>query len=254
MPYFRDEHIQQMADAYSTIPLRALALTESLLQHQFTSVSAKEYAHHGLGRRLSILKRCITRIFELLPPEQEKIPEQEIVLDVTIFLQAFVFNIFGALDDLAFIWVREKQITKENGQPLPNGRIGLSREMSEVRSSFPKDLQDYLTSVDPWFTHIKSYRHALGHRIPLYIPPFNIRPKNVERYQILDKQTREALYFRRDEQEHLRLSAERDALAFFRPWMKHSFDDPSAPIAFHPQVLADFATVEKMVRMIIAEL
>lgn len=254
MALFRAEDIQQMADAYATVGTRAMDLTESLLVHPLTTLAAREFAHHGLGRRLSTLARCITRIFELLPPEEEGIPEREILLDATVYLQSFVFNTFGALDDLAFIWVCEKQVKKANGQPLPNGRIGLSRNMEEVRGSLSDALRDYLIQIDPWFSHLENYRHALGHRIPLYIPPYIIRHEDADRYSLLDEQARDALYRRRDVDEHLRLSAERDALRSFRPWMKHSFDDPAPPVAFHPQVLADFATVEEITRRVIADL
>jgi hypothetical protein len=36
--------------------------------------------------------------------------------------------------------------------------------------------------------------------------------------------------------------------------MKHSLTDPTAPVVFHPQVLADFATVEEMCQKVLAEL
>jgi hypothetical protein len=64
----------------------------------------------------------------------------------------------------------------------------------------------------------------------------------------------EALFRRGNMAEHARLKLEQEALTRFRPWMKHSFADPSPPIVFHPQVLADFATIEEMCRRILSEL
>jgi hypothetical protein len=34
------------------------------------------------------------------------------------------------------------------------------------------------------------------------------------------------------------------ALTEFKPWMQHSFGERSKIVVFHPQLLADFATVE----------
>jgi len=91
-------------------------------------------------------------------------------------------------------------------------------------------------------------------RIPLYIPPFIVAPAQENLYQELDARMNAAIFERRDLAEHARLKAEQKALMRFRPWMKHSFTDPTPPVPFHPQVLADFATVEEMCQKVLTEL
>jgi hypothetical protein len=109
--------------------------------------------------------------WRLLPPEDYELPDKEKLTSVEIFLQAFIFNAFGILDNLAFVWVNERDVRKRNGLPLPLGRIGLSWDKDEVRKSIPAQMQDYLNMREPWFKHMENVRHSLGHRIPLYIPP-----------------------------------------------------------------------------------
>jgi hypothetical protein len=254
MPYFDQANLRRLADGFATVSTRAQALTESFLIRHYVSALAKEYAQHGVCRRLSTLARCIGQIYTLLPPERDEVPPRDILLDVTIFLQAFVFNAFGVLDNLAFVWVNEKNVTKSDRQPLPNGRIGLTRDKEQVRESFSPEMQAYLAERDPWFANLESFRHSLGHRIPLYIPPYIVSPENLAKYESLEAQMDAALFQHRDPNTHERLKAERDALTRFRPWMKHSFNDPAAPIVFHAQILADFATVEEMAKRVLAEL
>jgi hypothetical protein len=115
-------------------------------------------------------------------------------------------------------------------------------------------MQAYLDERNPWLSNLESFRHSLGHRIPLYIPPFIVSPADVPLYEDLETRMNEALFRRGDVAEYTRLKLEQEALTRFRPWMKHSFEDPSPPVVFHPQVLADFATIEEMCRRISSEL
>jgi hypothetical protein len=254
MPYFDEASLRRLAEGFGAVPDKAQRLTEALLAREYVSESAKEYAHHGVCRRLSILARCIEQIYRRLPPESDEVPPREALLDTTIGIQAFVFNAYGVLDNLAFVWVKEKHVTKPNRQPLPNGRVGLTADKGEVRQSFSQEMQAYLRERDAWLAYLEGFRHSLGHRIPLYIPPYIVAPAQENLYQDLEARINSALFERGDLAEHARLEAEQKALTHFRPWMKHSFTDPTPPVPFHPQVLADFATVEEMCQKILAEL
>jgi len=244
-PYFNANTSRQLSEGSSAIARRALAIAEIFIGRSYVSAAAKEYAHHGVARRVYTLARCIAQIYRHLPPELEEAPDRDIRTDITIFLQAFVFNAFGVLDNLAFVWVNEKNIMGRNGRPLPNGRIGLSADKDQVRQSFSAAMQTYLQQRDPWFNYLEGFRHSLGHRIPLYIPPHTVDPADVPRYQALEADMHEALR-NSDVRTYERLKAEQAALTRFRPWMKHSLTDPTPPVLFHSQVLADFATIEEI--------
>jgi hypothetical protein len=94
---------------------------------------------------------------------------------------------------------------------------------------------------------VDNYRHALAHRIPLYIPPYCVDPTNQARYAGLDTQKTLALA-RGDLAGHDRLRAEQRGIEFFRPWMQHSYGEGARPLVFHPQLLANFNTIEEIGR------
>jgi len=71
-----------------------------------------------------------------LPAGLTELPTGDILANATINIQAFVFNVFGSVGNLAWIWVREKRVTKEDGSPLPDKWVGLGKKNKSVRRSF----------------------------------------------------------------------------------------------------------------------
>ena len=213
-----------------------------------------EYAKHGFLRRLGTLLRCIENTFELLPPNRDdEPPERNVRIDATINIEAFVFNVFGAIDNLAWIWVSEIQLTKSDGSAIPNGWVGLGPKNEYVRKSLPQTLQIYLSSRDVWFQHLENFRHALAHRIPLYIPPYIVSPEREEEWRSLERAIDDAM-LRGDAEAEAQLKESQNKLCRFRPWMIHSFSEGSRPVAFHAQLIADFKTLEELALKILPEL
>jgi hypothetical protein len=140
------------------------------------------------------------------------------------------------------MWVLERNITKPNGAPLPPEWIGLRTTNTLVRTSLTEDLRRYLESIAAWFEYLEDYRHALAHRIPLYIPPFAIAPNNEDRYHELEAAITQ-LIIQGDLAEADARKKERDSLKFFRPFIVHSWSQ-AKPMEFHAQMLADFKTIE----------
>jgi hypothetical protein len=93
--------------------------------------------------------------------------------------------------------------------------------------------------------HSRKFRDALIHRIPLYIPPFGVVTKNLARHQEIERLLLDAIEHH-DWSDHKRLTDERKTLRSFNPWMTHSFEENADHIAFHPQMLADFHTIEEI--------
>ncbi len=151
-------------------------------------------------------------VFDTLPPEKGRAPTANELIDLAINIQAFIFNVFGSIDNLAWIWVHERNLTKPDGSALPFSWVGLSRGNNFVRNTFSNDFRAYLAELDPWFVHLEGYRHALAHRVPLYVPPYIITPDREGAYNELSRRMSAAIA-RRDLAEHARLSEEQDALA-----------------------------------------
>jgi hypothetical protein len=95
--------------------------------------------------------QCITNVFGIVPPEREDVPTTEEILNATINIQAFMVNIFGSIDNLVWIWVKENNVTMPNGKRLPHKYIGLAQKSVLVRQSFSPEFQEYLKTMDAWF-------------------------------------------------------------------------------------------------------
>jgi hypothetical protein len=188
------------------------------------------------------MSHCIENVFIILPPERESQPSMEELVDAVIYIQAFTFNTFACLDNLAWIWVCEKQLTTDKGEIVPPAMIGLSKKCKIVRRSLPADLQTHLKTLNPWFEHLENFRHALAHRIPLYIPPCAIRAQDVPAYRMLERQMAKALR-RGNGVKYEQLRAQQQTLTKYQPEMMHSAADNSKRVVFHPQLLSDFHTV-----------
>jgi hypothetical protein len=92
---------------------------------------------------------------------------------------------------------------------------------------------------------LENYRHALAHRIPLYVAPYTLRRSKLDEHNELERRKYEA-HDQRDIDLWLRLDAEQEHLGTFTPWMMHSFLEDAAPVSFHFQTLVDWNTVVEM--------
>jgi hypothetical protein len=80
-----------------------------------------------------------------------------------------------------------------------------------------------------------------------------MRPKDHEKERGLEERKTAALNAR-SPCEYERLDAEQVKLFVFQPLICHSFNEIRAPMAFHPQLIADFLTVEALGLKMLAEL
>ena len=249
--YFSAEHIAKLRQAHQEVHEKFAELRQRYIIRNYKSERAREFATHGFGRRLGTLVRAIDQVYEILPPEREDIPERDEVVDATIAIQSFVLNTFGCLDNLAWIWVYEKDIKGKEGNELDPKRVGLGSK--QVRASFSNEFRAYLDSRQKWLENLKDFRDSLAHRIPLYIPPFIVTPATVDEYNRLEQASGEAAQ-RADFQEYDRLQLEQKRLGLFRPWMTHSQFEKAPSVVFHSQLVADYVTIDEVGRTMLEEL
>jgi hypothetical protein len=240
---FSEKSLAEIWSNYRAVHQKYETLTMRYAMLELENQRAREFAKQGFPRRLRIMVQCINNVFAILPPEREDVPATEEILNATINIQAFMVNVFGSIDNLAWIWVQERNLMMPNGKPIPYINIGLTSKNVRVRESFSPEFQEYLKTIDSWFDGMGDYRNALAHRISLYIPPYIISTDNHAAYQDLGARMNAALMCK-DFAEYDRLSSEQDKLGKFRAWMFHSIEEEAPPIYFHPQILADFNTIE----------
>ena len=229
---------------YANLILRYQART-------YRSERGKEYALHGFSRRVKLLRTAIDQVFTVLPPDRDDIPEEEEVLKATIAIQAFVLNVVGCVDNLAWIWVYEKHVKASNSAELDRKSVGLWKR--EVQATMSEKFRAYLDNKRGWFESINNFRDALAHRIPLYIPPYGVEKSKIEELRRLDEEAHAAL-LRRD---HIAYEQARDAqkkLGHFRPVVAHSYYEPSGVVYFHFQLLSDWLTIDDLGLNVLEEL
>lgn len=251
MPYSA-EQLEQLVEAYRTWSDRCHALITAILTRAYVTERAREFATHGLARRLDMLQHCLDRAFECVPPEADN-PAKAKLMDATAFIHTFVINIYGSIDNLAHIWCLDTAVRGPHGRELAASRIGLAPKNEIVRASLPARFQDYLATRDDWFDYLEGYRHALAHRIPLYIPPRQLDPPAQAEFRELDAQRAEAIA-RRDWDRVDTLHAALERVGVFEPYIMHSFGEQARPMRFHAQPVCDLATVVEIGEHMLREL
>lgn len=251
--YFTEDDLKRFYRLHSTIDEQYKCIMDAYSFRIFSNEKAKEYATHGFLRRIKTLKRCIHNIYTICPPEIGTKPTSDELSDLAINLQSFVFNIYGCLDNIAWIWVSEKDVRDDKGVPIKKEYIGLRKENKLVRNSFSQEFRTYLDTLTLWFNYLEKFRHSLAHRIPLYVPPYVVSHKEAAEIAELEKLERDALR-RYNFTEYEALSEKKDRLGTFRPWMTHSFSEQSPQIVFHAQILDDWNQVMEISEKFIEQL
>jgi hypothetical protein len=252
---YSEENQEQLFKGLVSIRPKLVKLQVALHSLNLKVPIAKEYALHGVARRLLTLVRCVERIFETLPPDLDGVPDKIAVDDATIFLQAFIANTFGVLDNLAHVWAKEMDIREESGEPLSNRSIGLHKKHKNLRGTFSRAMRVHLSDSqsEKWFDNLVNYRDALAHRIPLYITPHCVAHRHQHRYGEINAEISAAMGIG-DFEAIAQLEAEQKALTHFRPDYTHSLYEGVESRNIHGQILSDFLTVEELVNMFIRDL
>jgi hypothetical protein len=245
---FTDETLADISEQFRTIGNRTDRTVLRYTYHAYKDPRAQEFAHQGFVRRVRILERCIQNAFELIPPDTVDRVPASILSDAQINIQAFIANVYGCADNLAWVWVHETGLVDK----IDRRKVGLRSHNLEVRRSLSPEMQAYLAGLDRWFTYIVDYRDALAHRIPLYIPE-RVRAENVDTYNGLTDQMTDALNTL-DAVKYECLADQQNQLLEFQPFITHSVTGTTAQVAFHPQMIADFRTVEELGEKMFSEI
>lgn len=239
--------LEQEFDA-SKNELRMRLLPVVAAGEQLSDPRAKEHIVEGAGRRLQTLCRSYENVFDLFPPSRSDPLSSDDLQDVAINLQAFVMNLYGLFENLAWAFVLRHDLEAEVGGRM---RIGLFSRNTQKR--LPSVLRDYVTSkrmVDYHAQYLKNYRDALAHRIPLYIPPATFTPAEGSRYQELRRIQIDCLRAGQLDASHA-ATAEMARLGTVAPMFLHSTsaEGPPQPVMLHPQMISDVKSLLELCDM-----
>ena len=233
------EQIVQMTEVLQKWVERGDDLSSQLSQYAATHSEAKEIILHGFLRRLFLLEHLLNRVFEVVPPDSLHTSRANL-LDVTAFIQAFLFNIYGAIDNIAYLWNISANPNDSKGKAFARSAIGLRPSNVAFKATLPKETQEYLEGMAGWFKYLENFRHALAHRIPLYIPPYTLSTEATNMAMDLKSKYDQQPYVPGALSSYY---AQLDKLGKFTPIIQHSFVDSLGTVYFHSQMVCDYATV-----------
>lgn len=169
--FYSKEDIETLQKEWNMFNINFRKLIDELTQldQRITTQEAREYLQHGVMRRIFLIWRCISKIFIVYPPDRITALNEEERFEVNISLHSLFMNVFGILDNLA--WV----LSYEKNYGLDKRDIGLFS--NAYKSKLTDGFKTYLYSdrMRNWhFIHLKEYRDSLAHRIPLYVPPHGV--------------------------------------------------------------------------------
>jgi hypothetical protein len=228
--------------------LRALFVSlASVLAPSLKSEKAREYVIHGVCRRLMIIHRCIENIFTIYPLNRTSLLNDEERINLEINLHAFLINVHGIPDNLAWSYVLEHD--SKIDPKLKEGQVSLFKK--ETKKHLPIEVREYVNSADlsNWHKqYAKDYRDALAHRIPPYIPPSIQTPAHQAQCKELEARMVQAIEERNVDLAE-KLFEEQNAIGSICGAFKHSLGDSEAML-LHPQIIVDAKTVMQIVNTV----
>ena len=236
---YSEEQLDNFRNEYSKVcdGLQDLMLKTIVAGQESTNAGVKEHLLHGVGRRLGTIKKSIENIFNNFPPSTTRPLDKDMLHDVQINLHAYVMNLYGIFDNWAWAFIHRHDLLSKVG-----GKHGVSLFKTSTTNCLSPPLREYLSTetMTSWHEkYLKSYRDALAHRIPLYIPPAEFTPEEGDRYNQLENEKIDLIkameWQRLDELYEEQANIGRPSFSFL-----HSYEEePPKPILFHPQLLCD---------------
>jgi hypothetical protein len=245
MQIYKKEDILKINSEYVTVKNRYIDLMIQLfvLSPKLKEEKAKEYLHQGVSRRWEVIERCIENIFSIFPAERNNLLSHEELIEIEINLHAFFVNIFGLLDNLAWVFIHEQKLTGA----IDKIKVGLFKK--ETKKYLPLKFCNYLDSpqIKLWHKqYLINYRDALSHRIPLYVPPQILNPEQKNQMMQMDQEII-SCYKTRDFTNIEKLRKQQLNIGTVCPFFVHDSSE-SKGVFLHAQLIADFNTIEDILK------
>lgn len=247
---------QQAAELQHGHQKAVAALNELLLltvrqAHDLDNAQAREYLLHGWGRRVRVLRYSISTIFQRFPPDTARPLASENLDAVQGALHAFVMNLYGAFENLAWAFVHRHALLDAI---VDRRKVGLF--LASTQRFLPPPVTQHLTSdgMVRWHAdYLKPYRDALAHRIALYIPPAIYTADEGRRYNELDAEEYACIQEHRwADLERVRHEKENLGAACLTFLHAHTADSGSRHVYLHPQLVSDTQTLVEVGSLFLA--
>lgn len=216
----------------------------------FKNKKALEHATRGLCHRLTLARANTMNIFQAYSPDREELPSTEEVINMTINFQSFIFNIYGCIDNLAWIWASESEFEHKHAFEIvfsnEKNKLTLIKTLSE-------DFQKYWELISNKLKHLKNLRDALAHRIPLYVPPYIASQKNIKECSDLEDEI-EQVNLSGNKERHKEINDRLKELVFFEPVCMHSPLEGSTPFCLWMECIGGLGLITDICKKLIPEI
>jgi len=157
-----------------------------------------------------------------------------------------LINVYGIIDNIGLAVAYENALLGgDSDRKLNVRKVSLFRK--SFQSHLNPQLRSYLsgqTLIDWYWQYAKNYRDALAHRIPPYNPPAALNHDEARRFKDLVSEMKGKTDPSRIEV----LQQEQAKLGTSNPLFVHSFSENTKLVYLHPQLIADFRTVEEILK------
>ncbi|MBQ8660976.1 MAG: hypothetical protein IJ482_01450 [Alphaproteobacteria bacterium] len=188
MPFYSDEVIKNIEEEFRLFLIdksqyaEIAKLISIIAPNNTLQTQLYHFAYHGLLRRIQILNRCIENIFSIRDFHLETIPTDDELSDIMINLQCFIINLYGTLENLAWIYAI---CINFKGTKFDNSFFA---KQETLLNTLPENIKTSFIGDGKWLKHVKNIRDLLAHQEPLYVPPYSVRKKQKDKWQVLEKE------------------------------------------------------------------
>lgn len=145
----------------------SLIATSSSLREE-----AREYAIHGISRRLGIIRSCLMFFFNEIPPDLAEESSLENRSAGNAHLHAFLLNCVGVCDNIAWLIAYQRDLDKTMDFAKKDTRKGIGIFLPRFQRHLPPNVTAKVKAYGSWFENISAQRDPVAHRIPPYIIPY----------------------------------------------------------------------------------
>jgi hypothetical protein len=207
----------ETSSKFNALHVRYILLSEKL------SGKAQEHCQHGICRRLYVIDECLEHFFSKIPPDSKEEPSRQEKSRANIHLHAFLININGIIDNMAWLWAYNINLQDKIDLEKKKMTVGLFNK--DFSKHLPESLTKLVSEYFDWQQFMVGHRHPTAHRIPPYIIPYT-----------------------NSEEEDL--PGTRD----YTPRYIHSFSSKYGLIPLHAQSLADTNTILSLLEVLLGEI
>ncbi len=187
MPFYSDEVIKNIEEEFRLFLIdksqyaKIAKLISIIAPNNTLQTQLYHFAYHGLLRRIMILNRCVENIFNVRDFYLETVPSDDELSDIIINLQCFIINLYGALENLAWIYAIYINFKGKNFD------ISFFAKQKKLLNTLPENIKKSFIGDGKWLEYIKKIRDLLAHQEPLYIPPYCVIMEQKDKWQVLEE-------------------------------------------------------------------